>query len=664
MDSSAAPANDSAPSNSMPKLPRQAIVPGGSAPRRTVRGKLMRLVLGTTAIAVGVAVIAMLAYDLSVYRGSWATDLANQASILAVSVAPALEFDDRQVALRNLGAMRVRPRVLVAALYTSDGALYASYSRDPKYPPPTGPPPLGERIAGESVELSQAVTHDGEALGTLYLLARYDVLTRLKAYASIFALVMALSLVVAYLASRWLQRAITGPLDAMTGVAQQIVSRRDYSLRARKTTDDEIGIVVLAFNAMLDEVEARAQASEAANAALAVSNGALQAEIQVRQAAEAALLEADRRKDEFLATLAHELRNPLAPIRHAVKLLKSKGADERQQHWGRAVIGRQVQRMAVLLDDLLDVSRITRGRLSLKIDLVELQTVVEEALEVARPLIEAKGHTLIVDLPPERLMLSVDQLRLSQALSNLLTNAAKYTDDNGRITLAVKLSASEISFAVRDTGIGLDPQVIPHLFQIFSQLDSAIDRAEGGLGIGLALVKGLAVLHGGRVEVGSAGVGQGSEFTIHLPSSVVSAEVEPPAPSADGREQAGDRKCRVLMADDNRDAVDSMSLVLELAGYDVMVAYTGGQALEMAEHRQPDAVLLDIGMPDMTGYQVAEEIRRQDWGRDLFLVAITGWGQIEDKDRARAAGFDHHFTKPVDLDKVDALLRDVPRQRS
>ena len=364
-----------------------------------------------------------------------------------MSVEPALEFDDHELAARNLAAMRVRSSVMVAALYTSDGRLYASYARDPQSTPPAAAPPLGESVAGERVELSRPILRDGERLGTIYLRARYDVHSRIAAYAAIFGLVMASSLAVSYALSRRLQRAITDPLNAMTGAARQIVSHRDYSLRASKTTDDEIGIAVLAFNGMLDEVEARVRASESANAAL-------QTEVRVRHAAEAALRDADRRKDEFLATLAHELRNPLAPIRHAVRLLDANGANEQQQQWGRAVIGRQVQRMALLLDDLLDVSRITRGLLQLKSDVVDLRSVVQDALEVAQPLNDAKCHQLrSAVLPPEPVILSCDPLRLSQALSNLLTNAAKYTDRNGRIGLTVALSEAELTMSVKDSGI-------------------------------------------------------------------------------------------------------------------------------------------------------------------------------------------------------------------
>ena len=619
-------------------------------PRRSVRGKLMRLVLASTALAVCVAGAAMVTHDLTVYRGSWITDLSNEAAILGVSVAPALEFDDHKVADRNLAAMHVRPRVLVAALYTAHGQLYAFYARDSQSSAPSIAPPQGEIVSGERVELSQPIIHNGELLGTIYLRAHYDVKGRVLAYLNIFALVMALSLAVVYVLSRRLQKTITDPLDAMTGVAREIVDRRDYSVRVSKTTDDEIGLAVLAFNGMLDEIEARARVSDAANAAL-------QLEVQVRQAAEYALLEADRRKDEFLATLAHELRNPLAPIRHAVKVLEAKAADEQQQQWCRSVIGRQVERMALLLDDLLDVSRITRGRLDLKIDVVNLRSVVDSALEVARPLIDLKQQRLVVALPEQSFRVSCDPLRLSQSLSNLLTNAAKYTDEKGSITLTVELSAAELKFAVKDSGIGIDPKFMPGLFELFHQLDSAIDRAEGGLGIGLALVKGLVALHGGRVEAHSAGVGLGSEFTIYLPRSRVVIDGGIAAASEVRTADVGRTACKILMADDNRDAVDSLAMIFRFSGSDVKVAYTGEEALTTAKNWRPDVVLLDIGMPDMTGYEVARAIRETDWGRAIHLVAITGWGQVEDKARASAAGFDQHLTKPVDPEKIEELLR-------
>ena len=375
---------------------------------------------------------------------------------------------------------------------------------------------------------------------------------------------------------------------------------------------------------------------------------------------ERALLEADRRKDEFLATLAHELRNPLAPIRNAVRILDSDAADERQRKWGREVIARQVHRMSLLLDDLLDVSRITRGQLELKKDYVDLKSVVGVAVETARPLMDAKQHQLTVHLPTENIKLEADPLRLSQVIGNLLTNAAKYTDPEGVIALNARIENAELVISIRDNGIGLREEVMPGLFTMFSQVNSAVDRAEGGLGIGLALVKGLVALHGGRVEVKSEGLGRGSEFTVHLPHKVL-APMSTVAEEADsGAANANSvRRGRVLVADDNRDAAESLALVLRFAGYEVSIAFNGVEALEVGARERPNAGLIDIGMPGMSGHEVARRMRLEAWGKNAVLIALTGWGQEQDKQAAIAAGFDAHLTKPVDPVDIERVLGDL-----
>jgi len=634
-------------------------------PQKSVRGKMMRIVVFTTAIALLAAGIGMLTHDLSVYRDSWVADLDTQANILASSTAAALVSGDRNVANRNVAALQMRPTVLVTAIYAADGKLYASFVRAGEPPPPLQLQAVtrSARVTGGDVELIDPIMENGQQLGTILLRAHHDIGARALAYLGIFGLVTLMSMLVALLLSTALQKVITEPLDSMANVAREVVNRRDYSLRAHSTSDDEIGFVVEAFNSMLDEVQARARALEQSNAALT-------SEVQIRHSAEvalaransrlettmAALREADRKKDEFLATLAHELRNPLAPVIHAVKLMESPAADEAQRQWGREVIARQVQRMALLLDDLLDVSRITRGRLELRKDYVDLQSLVNSAVETARPLIDAKDHTLTIDLPAEPVVLEVDPLRLSQALSNLLTNAAKYTDAQGQIRLTAAQDAEGLAIRVSDNGIGIESAVIKGLFEMFSQIDSAIDRAEGGLGIGLALVKGLVALHGGSVQATSPGLGQGSEFTIRLPRSVVVERhaLGPHQPSSPVA-LAGPRG-KVVIADDNRDAADSLKVLLELSGYDAFVAYDGQQALDLGTRELPRAFILDVGMPDMTGYEVARRIRQQAWGRNALLVAVTGWGQDDDKERAKAAGFDHHFTKPVDPQAVEQVL--------
>jgi CheY-like chemotaxis protein/two-component sensor histidine kinase len=321
--------------------------------------------------------------------------------------------------------------------------------------------------------------------------------------------------------------------------------------------------------------------------------------------------------------------------------------------------------MSLLLDDLLDVSRITRGQLELKRDYVDLKAVVSVAVETARPLIDAKRHRLEVHLPVENLRLEVDPLRLSQVIGNLLTNAAKYTDPEGRIELDARIANAELQITIRDDGIGLPEEVIPGLFTMFSQVNSAIDRAEGGLGIGLALVKGLVGLHGGRVEVHSEGVGRGSEFVIHLPHKLLvpaNAPSESTAPGVTTSQLAS--RGRLLVVDDNRDAAESLGMVLRLMGYEVAIAFGGAEALEVAAREKPRAAIVDIGMPGMSGHEVAQRMRREAWGKHAVLVALTGWGQEQDKLAARAAGFDDHLTKPVDPEEVGRVLgRHLARSR-
>jgi PAS domain S-box-containing protein len=376
-------------------------------------------------------------------------------------------------------------------------------------------------------------------------------------------------------------------------------------------------------------------------------------DITPQKLAEAALRETDRRKDEFLATLAHELRNPLAPIRQAVVIAQSPGATDAQKRWSHDVINRQVHNMALLLDDLLDISRITRGTLALRTRTTDLASIVAAAVETARPLIDAKRHAFSMQLPIERIELAADPMRLAQVLSNLLTNAAKYTDPDGRIGLTASCDAGIITISVTDNGIGISPDAMDKLFGMFSQVRSSKDRSEGGLGIGLALAKALVELHGGTIEAQSPGTERGSEFIIRLPVRTQQTGQAEPS-TRPGPERALGR--RVLIADDNRDAAESLAMLLQMEGHEVTVVHDGREAVTAFEKMRPDAALLDIGMPGLNGYEIARIIRRAPHGRDITLVAVTGWGQENDKAQATEAGFNHHFTKPVEPDAITALL--------
>jgi PAS domain S-box-containing protein len=371
-----------------------------------------------------------------------------------------------------------------------------------------------------------------------------------------------------------------------------------------------------------------------------------------RKVAEIALRDADQRKDVFLATLAHELRNPLAPIRNAAQLLGSPKLGSEQLQWVQSVIQRQVKHLAWLLDDLLDVARITQGKLELKRQLITLKSVVDAAVEVARPLLDSKGHHFVVALPAQPVTLDADPLRLSQVLSNLLTNAAKYTGAGGHIALSGCIEKGALSLSIKDDGIGIPAESLGGIFAMFSQVEGAAVHSEGGLGIGLALVSGITELHGGTVEAKSEGLGFGSEFVVRLPVITADAVATPAAdedvPAPIGR--------RVLIADDNQDAADSLAMYLEMAGHDVRVVHDGRSALSVARAFRPDTALLDIGMPQLDGYEVAQALRQEPWGARITLIALTGWGQEDDRQRAIAAGFDRHLTKPVDPDALVSLI--------
>jgi PAS domain S-box-containing protein len=371
---------------------------------------------------------------------------------------------------------------------------------------------------------------------------------------------------------------------------------------------------------------------------------------------EAVLREMDRRKDEFLATLAHELRNPLAPIRQAALISKADRSTDAQKRWSHDVITRQVQHMSLLLDDLLDISRITRGTLELRLESSELGRVIEAAVETARPIIDAKRHRFSVSAPQDSIRLIADPLRLAQVLSNLLTNAAKYTDPEGQIQLRVERQEESVVISVKDSGIGIAAEAKANLFEMFSQVKSTQDRSEGGLGIGLALAKGLIDLHGGKIEARSAGLGFGSEFVVrlpwHAPHIKASADL-----SAANAERPSPR--RILIADDNRDAAESLAMLLEIDGHQVRIAHDGRAAVAAFAEFQPEMALVDIGMPEMNGYEVAHRLRQSSSGRAATLIAVTGWGQERDKARALEAGFNHHFTKPLEPERITEILRSM-----
>lgn len=379
-------------------------------------------------------------------------------------------------------------------------------------------------------------------------------------------------------------------------------------------------------------------------------------DIDAQKRSEEALRTTDRRKDTFLAVLAHELRNPLAPMRNALELLKLSEANPTINQRARGTMERQLSHMVRLVDDLLDLSRINRDKLELQKQPVALSDVVSQAVETVRPLISEARHQLTIDLPPEPLQLNADTVRLSQAFSNLLNNACKYTDPGGRISLTAARQDGHVVVSIRDNGMGIPTELSPKIFDMFTQADNALERQHGGLGIGLALVKRLVEMHEGEVSAGTNPAGEGSEFLVRLPLMIVPESNESTTPHSSGQTPDA-TPLRVLVVDDNRDSAETLSMLLELMGNEISVAYDGEQALTIANEIKPDVVLLDIGLPKMNGYEVARQIRNEPWGSNPILVAITGWGQTEDKDLSRESGFDHHLVKPVDHDHLLKLIQ-------
>ena len=366
------------------------------------------------------------------------------------------------------------------------------------------------------------------------------------------------------------------------------------------------------------------------------------------------LAEANRHKDEFLATLAHELRNPLAPIRNAVQYLGMEGLKEPDVRTARDVIARQVTVMVRLIDDLLDVSRISRNKLDIRKQRIELAAVVESAVESSRPLIQQCSHELTVSLPPQPVHLDADSIRLAQVFLNLLNNAAKYTKRGGHIWLTAERQGSDAVVSVRDNGIGIPGHMLTRIFDMFTQVDRSLERSQGGLGIGLTLVRRLVDMHNGSIEARSDGPDEGSEFIVRLPV-LIQPPHEPP-PSRNGPRAKALSECRILVVDDNKDSADSLGMLLRLKGNDIRTAHDGLEAVELAATFQPELVLLDIGLPKLNGYEVARRIRHQPWAREVILVAVTGWGQDEDRRRSQEAGFNFHIVKPADLGALERLL--------
>jgi two-component system, sensor histidine kinase len=612
----------------------------------SVQRKVMVIILITTFAALLVSVIALLTYEARAYRDFVINDLTTQADILAVNSAPALAFNDPDAADANLALLANRTGIVAGAIYTLDGELFSSYQKaGTKVQFPASVQLRDPEVEGDDMKLFHPVLQNNEVLGTVFLQADFELGDRIGDYLLILGVIMAMSLLVAALLSLWLQGSVTGPILAVTNVAHKIVEERDFKLRAPRTTDDEIGTLVDAFNAMLGEVGQRQQDLED-------SNLKLKQESDERRNAETALRLADRRKDEFLATLAHELRNPLAPMVNALVLMEAPDTPPDTARHARAIIDRQLSHMVRLVEDLLDVSRISRGKLTIRKELVDLGSVLKSAVDTVRPLLAAKDQALSIRLPEEAVYLQADSVRLSQVFSNLLNNATKYTPPGGRVSLAAVVEDGVARVTISDSGRGISADTLPVMFEMFVQDTDTDLRGQPGLGVGLALAKRLMELHGGTIEAASKGRGQGSSFTVHMPVEAAPAFVPERETDAESMDYA---RYRILLVDDNVDFATSLSVLLSRLGHAVEVTHDAPEALAVAGGFQPDFAFLDIGLPSMDGYELARRLLKRLSG-DVTLVAISGWGQKEDRRRAREAGFEWYLVKPVDLGSIRSIL--------
>jgi PAS domain S-box-containing protein len=733
--------------------------PGG----RSIRQKLNFILTATTVLALLLAGIALVVFDIRSQTRSMQDDLVTQAEIVGLVSSAALAFDDRKVATENLGLLRAKPNVVAAGLFSSDGALFASFQRPGQLdqPLPARAQKAGVSLDREWIRVWLPVTSNQERVGMVYLQARHDLLTRALDYLGVLTLILTSSLAAALLLSNRLQRALIDPIVAIGDVARRIQQGRNFELRAVRTSDDEIGELVDVFNAMLDELGRRALTLEQANRALRQSDERYQLavrgssaglwdwdtlagtmfysprfkallgyseeefpdvptsltdvmheedrlalqealrhhlshdapyqvecrlrlksgewrwfritgmaqkdatgrafrmagsviDVTERKEAEQVLHEANRAKDEFIATLAHELRNPLAPIRTGLEILRQDRQNGLPSQRARETMERQLAHMIRLIDDLLDISRINSGKIRLETRRTRLADAIDSALEVSRPAMEGRRHRLEVELPSHEIDLVADVTRLAQAIGNLLNNAAKYTPPEGRIRLKVQQEGPMAVIQVSDDGVGIPPDMLDQVFSLFTQVGRTLDRSQGGLGIGLYLVRSLVELHGGTVTAASDGAGHGSTFTLRIPCLVQ------PAPAA-ASPQAAPRPSsspglKVLVVDDNVDAAETLAAVLEMTGRRTRTVHEGRGVLEAAREFGPDIVLLDIGLPGMSGYEVARQLRADPRFSRTLLLAVTGWGSAEDRRRSHEAGFDEHLTKPVDLAELEPLL--------
>jgi signal transduction histidine kinase/CheY-like chemotaxis protein len=620
-----------------------------------IRQKLTFLNVLSSTFVLLLATGAFFAYELVSFRQTMVRKLAAEAELLGTNSASALVFDDRDAAVKTLDALYGEPSVIAAAVYDKAGAPFAAFLRaNTKTPPavlsePATGPDRWHRFADGTLVVGTPIVVGGERVGSLRIvsdLAERD--ARLQSYLGIVAAAFFSAILAGIALSSRLQRLISDPIIHLVERARVVTERKDYTIRATPSGDDELGLLIRTFNEMLAQIQARDSALERA-----------------RDHAESA----NRAKDEFLAVVSHELRTPLTPIISWARLLKTGKLDDVTRDRAIDVIERNARSQAQLVDDLLDVSRIVAGKVRLDVQTIDLRPLLEAAVEAARPAAAAKGIRLQLILDPRAGAVSGDPQRLQQVAWNLLSNAVKFTPKNGRVQVHLQRVNSHVEIAVSDTGQGIESAFLPHVFERFRQADSTTTRTHGGLGLGLSIVRQIVELHGGRVRVDSPGEGQGATFTVELPTTLLRTpaadRVHPMTPTDVPFEPSATLAgTRVLVVDDERDTLEMLDVLLRQCGADVRMADNAAMGLEMLRHWRPDVMVSDIGMPGEDGYAFIGKVRdlpREEGGLTP-AIAVTAYARSEDRVRALSAGFQMHVAKPIEPAELVASVASLTRR--
>jgi signal transduction histidine kinase/ActR/RegA family two-component response regulator len=619
--------------------------------RMPIRQKLVTMILATSGIVVTLASIGHFINDYRVTRRAAVDELVAQSQLLLDSTKVALQFGDHRVTRETLATLRNSPDVRTACLYDETQRLFEQYlNRSDSAPCPPASPHDGETVQAGRLTVSRTLMEGERRQGSVLMVSDLtEVEQQLRAQVIIIAAVLLIALGVATFLSAWLQALVSEPIRSLARTAASVSSRGDYSIRATRATEDELGVLVDAFNGMLDRIQMREEE-------LSRANEDLRREIVERRRAEqerAELLvrerEANRLKDEFLATLSHELRTPLNAILGWTRLLRGKALPENAVDPALEKVERNAQMQARLVEDLLEVSRITTGKLRLDMRQFDLVALARTAVDSIRPTAEARGVIVERDFTTATMPTVGDPDRLQQVVWNLLSNAVKFTPSGGRVKLALRRIGDTDEIVVADTGIGIEPVFLPNVFDTFRQADASATRAHGGLGLGLSIVRHLVEVHGGRVTAASEGRDRGATFTVTLPVRSLASLSTAPAPMpAELIERDLLRGASIVVVDDDRDTRELLQSVLTTAGADVRAAGSADEAIALVRHVMPDAIVSDIGMPGRDGYSLMHELRSTPGLMPLVAVALSAYAAPRDREQSVVAGFQEHLAKPID----------------